>query len=69
MREIRKDSITDIIETHYSIFKNYDIEPIKEILGKTNFHLDDAVLLKRIERIQNENNNYNKNSENKDKKD
>jgi hypothetical protein len=66
MREIRKDSITDIIEKHYSIFKNYDIESIKEILGKTNFHLDDTVLMKRIERIQNENN---KNSENKDKKD
>jgi hypothetical protein len=66
MREIRKDFITDIIEKHYSIFKNYDIESIKEILGKTNFHLDDTVLMKRIERIQNENN---KNSESKNKKD
>jgi hypothetical protein len=66
MKELRKDSITDIIEKHYSIFKNYDIESIKEILGKTNFHLDDTVLMKRIERIQNENN---KNSESKDKKD
>ena len=66
MKELRKDSITDIIEKHYSIFKNYDIESIKEILGKTNFHLDDTVLMKRIERIQNENN---KNSESKNKKD
>lgn len=59
-----EDLINKVIESHYNLFKNYDLKKIKEYFGKDNkIHLDDEVIRRRIEKIKNESNRIPKNKD------
>jgi hypothetical protein len=59
MKELREDYISRRIKDHYLQFGNYDFESIKKYFSEDGkVFLDDEVIKKRTEKIENENERF-----------
>ena len=61
MKELREDYISRRIKDHYLKFGNYNLESIKKYFSEDGIvFLDDEVIKKRTEKIENENERFHK---------